>query len=115
MAAASLTLIYRLTNGSRIAYNGYASDAAAVAVKFDQAKVAVAGSDDHIVAPGPGHVIDVCFTTDLATPTHVVVTRNGKNTGDILDVTAHLASVVTRPAICIPFNANEKIGLTQAS
>jgi len=112
MAAALLTINYSF-QGYVKAVSGYASDASNVAVKFDPAKVAVAGSPDYWQTPAPGHLVDVVFTSDLATPTHVQITRNGTPTGDILDVTAHLASVVNRPKVAVPFNSGDKLGLTQ--
>jgi len=111
MAAASLTAT--LSSGRNI--NGYASDAANVAVKFDESKIAVAGSSDSYQVKESCALVDVIFTSDLATPSHVQVQRNGTPTGDILDVTAHLASVVSRPRLSIGFNAGDKLGLMQIS
>jgi len=113
MAAAYLTLIIAGRSGRRYAINGYASDAANVAVKFDEGKIAVAGSQDTYTVKEGAALVDVIFTSDLATPTNIQVQVTGTPTGDILDVTAHLASVVSRPALAIPLGAGSKLGLMQ--
>jgi len=114
MAAALLTMLVSQKNrGARKAVAGYASDASAVLVKFDESKVPVAGSPDFYTAKDSGSIFDVIFTSDLATPTHVQFQINGSPVGDILDVTAQLASVVSRASINIPVNAGDKIGLMQ--
>jgi len=113
MAAALLTVRILSTNGRVFCVSGYASDAANVLVKFDESKIAVAGSPDSYVIKQPGVLTDVCFTSDLATPTHVQIQRNGTPTGDILDVTAQLASVNSRPNPAVPFNSGDKLGIMQ--
>lgn len=113
MAAASLTVVYAGVSGRIYSINGYASDATNVLVKLDEAKIAVAGSADGYKVKEQGSIVDVVFTSDLATPTHVQVQRNGGVTGDILDVTAILASVVNRPSIRIPYRVGDEIKLMQ--
>lgn len=113
MAAAILTIRLAGRSGRVYSVQGYASDASAVAVKFDETKVPVAGSPDSYTCKEPCTLFDVAFTTDLATPTAVQITRNGSPTGDIVDVTAQLVSVVSRPNPSIPFAQGDKIGLMQ--
>lgn len=113
MAAAQLTVRFLGRSGRIYSINGYASDASNVLVKFDESKVAVSGSPDYYVLKENASLIDVCFTTDTATPTSVQTLRQGSPTGDILDITAHLASVVNRPNPNIGFNAGEKFSLMQ--
>jgi len=114
MAAALGT--FRINVNGRIkCVSAYASDAAAVLVKFDESKIAVAGSNDKIVLPNGGTLVDVCMTSDLATPTHIQLLVNGVPTGDILDVTAHLASVVTRPNPVLAIPAGAQLQAMQIS
>jgi len=115
MAAALLTVRYAGQSGRIYSIAGYASDASNVLVKFDESKVPGAGSMDQYTVKEPGAVVDVCFTSDLATPTHVQLLRNGSPTGDILDVTSQLASVVQRPSPHAVFMAGDKIGLMQVA
>lgn len=115
MAAALLTMVYTGKSGRRYSISGYASDASNVLVKFDESKIAVAGSADSYTTKEPGVLSDVCFTSDLATPTHIQILRNGAPTGDILDVTAQLASVVSRPSPVIPFGYSDKIQIMQVA
>lgn len=113
MAAALCTVVFIGRSGRRYSVSGYASDSSAVLIKFDEAKAAVAGSPDYYTTKEDGVLSDVCFTTDLATPTHVMVMRDGTPTGDILDVTAQLASVVYRPSPAVPYPAGAKIQIMQ--
>jgi len=115
MAAALLSLIYQGKSGRRYSISGYASDAANVLVKFDESKVAVAGSPDSYIVKEAGALVDVVFTSDLATPTHIQVQRNGTPTGDVFDVTSILASVTSRPTAVIPFMPGDKLALNQIS
>ena len=55
--------------------NAYLSDTSAVAVKFDESKIAVAGSPDNWVAKELCDLIDVALKSDLATPTHLQLLR----------------------------------------
>lgn len=112
MAAASGTV--RISTGNRVkAINMYLSDASNVLAKFDESKVAVAGSNDKVVLINGGMLVDVCLTSDIATPTHLQILVNGQPTGDILDATAHLASVVTRPNPAIPIPAGAQFQIMQ--
>jgi len=113
MAAAVIQFRFLTQSGRIVCVNGYASDAAAVAVKFDESKVAVAGSPDIWTAKENCWLIDVCAISDLATPTSLQLLVNGTPTGDILDVTGHLASVVARPNPKLPLSAGAKFGATQ--
>jgi len=114
MAAAQGTVRFRGRNSGRTyAINFYASDAANVAVKFDESKIAVAGSPDSWTAKEPSDLVDIAFTSDLATPTAVQLLVNGTPTGDILDVTAQLISVTVRPNASLALGAGQKFGMTQ--
>lgn len=113
MAAALLTIVFSGRSGRKYAVSGYANDTTNNLVKFDEAKIAVAGSADNYVCKEAGFLADVIFTSDLATPTHIQIQRNGTPTGDILDVTASLASVVNRAWLASPFNQGDKIQIMQ--
>lgn len=113
MAAAQLTLRIQDANGRVRTVNGYASDSSNVLVKWDESKVAVSGSADFYTAKQPCKIVDIAFTTDLATPTSVQCLVNGTPTGDILDVTACLVSVVVRPTPVIGLNAGDRFQLMQ--
>lgn len=113
MAAAYLTITIKNASGRRKSISGYASDASAALCRFDESKIATAGSPDNIVAKENGQIIDICFTSDLATPTHVQLLVNGTPTGDILDVTAQLASITARAPIGCNVSAGSKIQLMQ--
>lgn len=113
MAAALLTMVYVGKSGRRYCISAYANDTSNNLVRFDEAKVAAAGSPDQYNVKEDGVVDDIIFTSDLATPTHVQLLRNGAPTGDIFDVTAQLASVVNRPNIDCPYAAGDKIALMQ--
>lgn len=113
MAAALGTVRFLVPGGRVKAVNFYASDTSAVLVKFDESKVAVAGSNDKVVLPNGGTLIDVAFTSDLATPTNVQLLVNGIPTGDVLDVTAHLTSVVNRPNPALPIGPGQQFQMMQ--
>jgi len=115
MAAALATLRYRGNSGRIQSYSCYLNDTTNNLARFDEAKIAVAGSSDFLTAKENGAIIDICLTSDLATPTHIQILRNGTPTGDILDATAQLASVVNRPSPITPFNSGDKIGLMQVA
>lgn len=113
MAAALGTLRVSEAGGRLRAVSFYLSDAANVLAKFDEAKVAIATSNDHFQANAPCNVVDVCLTSDTATPTHLQVLVNGKPTGDLLDCTAMQISVVNRPNMLIGLRAGDKFQLMQ--
>lgn len=113
MAAALLTMRIQDANGRIRAISGYASDSSNALVKWDESKVAVTGSADFYTAKQPCKILDICFTSDLATPTHVQCLVNGTPTGDILDVTSILASVVVRPTPVIGLAAGDRFQLMQ--
>lgn len=115
MAAALLTLRIMDANGRLRCVSGYASDSSNVFVKWDESKVAVAGSGDFYTAKQPCKIVDICFTSDLATPTHVQALVNGTPTGDILDVTSILASVNSRATPVIGLNAGDRFQLMQVA
>lgn len=113
MAAALGTLVYVGKSGRKYSVSIYLNDTTNNLVRFDESKIAVAGSMDNYTVKEPGAIADICLTTDVATPTHVQILRNGAPTGDILDATAQLASVVNRPSPICPFNFGDKIQLLQ--
>ena len=115
MAAAQLIIRYLGASGRLYCISGYASDVAAVAVKFDESKIAVAGSFDSYVTKEPGTLVDVAMASALATPTHLQIQRNGTPTGDILNCTCQQITVVARPNPNTPFAAGDKIGIMQLS
>lgn len=112
MAAAYLTLTIQEGN-RRKCVQGYANDTQNALVTFDQAKIPVAGSPSKISQKVNGHIVDVLFTSDLATPTHIQFLVNNQPTGDILDVTAQLASVENRAKIALPVQAGSEISIIQ--
>jgi hypothetical protein len=110
MAAASGTA--RILYGTAMqSVSIYCADTSDTLVTFDESKIAVAGSNDGYVAKAAGKLVDVCLTSDVATPTHIQVMRNGAPTGDILDCTAQLASVVARPNPRVSLNKGDKLQL----
>jgi hypothetical protein len=113
MAAAQGTIRILDSNGRIRTVNFYLSDASNVLAKFDESKVAVAGSADNYQAKAQCKVIDVCLTSDVATPSSLQILVNGTPTGDILDATAQLASVVTRPNPVIGLNVGDKLQMMQ--
>lgn len=113
MAAALLTIVYVGQSGRRYSVSGYASDAANVLVKFDESKAAVAGSPDFYTTKENGVLTDICLTSDVATPTHLLILRNGTPMGDCVDCSAQLASVVYRPSPAVPYAAGDKLQLMQ--
>jgi len=113
MAAAILTVRYLGASGRLYAINAYANDTSNNLIRFDESKVAVAGSPDAYQTKESGSLVDIAFISDLATPTSVQILRNGTPTGDILDVTSQLCSVTDRPSPRTPFFAADKIQLMQ--
>lgn len=113
MAAALGTVVYQGRSGRRYAISMYLNDTTNNLARFDEAKIAVAGSSDGYTIKESGAIVDVCLTSDVATPTHIQIQRNGQPTGDILDCTAQLASVVNRPAIMCPLAAGDKLQIMQ--
>lgn len=113
MAAALATVRLQGRSGRIYSISTYLNDTSNNLARFDEAKVAVAGSADSYVVKEPCSLFDVCLTSDLATPTHLQIQRNGTPTGDIIDATAHLASVVNRPNPSIGFAPGDKLGIMQ--
>jgi len=113
MAAALATVRLLGRSGRVYAISTYLNDTANNLARFDEAKAAVAGSQDQYTVKEPATLIDVCLTSDVATPTHLQIQRNGTPTGDILDCTAQLASVVNRPNPGVGFNQGDKLGIMQ--
>lgn len=113
MAAALGTMILVGKSGRKYAVSIYLNDTTNNLVRFDEAKIAVAGSPDNYTMKESGYLVDICLTSDVATPSHLMISRNGTPTGDILDCTAQLASVVNRPSPGVPFTGGDKIQLTQ--
>lgn len=113
MAAALGTLVYQGRSGRRYSISMYLNDTTNNLARFDESKISVAGSADSYVCKEPGAIVDICLTSDIATPTHLQIQRNGAPTGDILDATAQLASVVYRPNPVCPFNQGDKIYIMQ--
>lgn len=112
--AVALATIRLMGRGGRIyAISTYLNDTSNNLARFDESKVAVAGSADAYIIKEPASLIDVCLTSDLATPTHLQIQRNGTPTGDILDCTAQLASVVNRPNPLVGFNQGDKLQIMQ--
>lgn len=112
-ALASITFIGR--SGRRYVFSGYLNDTTNNLVKFDESKVAASGSPDSVTLKEPGFITDICLTSDVATPSHLQLQRNGIPTGDILDCTAQLASVVNRPVVASPFNGGDKLQIMQVA
>lgn len=116
MAAALGTCRFLGKTSNKIyAVSTYLNDTAANPARFDQSKIAVAGSNDYVSFQEHVTLIDVCLTSDIATPTHLQIIVNGNPTGDILDATAHLASVVNRPNPAILVMSGSKFQMTQIS
>lgn len=114
MATAKGTM--RIAEGNRIrAISIYLDDTTNDAVTFDESKIAVAGSPQEYVVKSNSTIVDICLTSDVATPTHLQVLYNGVPTGDILDCTAQLASVVARPNPMIPLSSGAKIKIIQVA
>lgn len=113
MAAALATVKLSGKSGRVYAVSMYLNDTTNNLARFDESKIAVAGSADHYIVKEPSSITDVCLTSDLATPTHLQIQRNGTPTGDILDCTAQLASVMHRPSPICPFNAGDKLMIMQ--
>jgi len=112
MAAALGTAVI-LSNGRKYSISVYLNDTTNNLARFDESKIAVAGSPDKYVVKNAGHLVDVCLTSDLATPTHLQIQVNGTPTGDILDCTAQLASVVNRPNAAVPLRAGDQLAIMQ--
>lgn len=113
MAVALATMVVLNKNGRRQSVSTYLNDTTNNLARFDESKIAVAASPDSFTMKDPGAIIDICLTSDLATPTHLQILRNGTPTGDILDCTAQLASVVNRPNPNVFFNQGDKIQISQ--
>lgn len=114
MAAALATCRFIGKNTNRIyCISTYLNDTTTNPARFDMSKIAVAGSNDYVSFPEPTSLFDVCLTSDIATPTHLQLIVNGQPTGDILDATAHLASVVNRPNPNLGISAGAKFQITQ--
>lgn len=113
MAAALATMVIQGRSGRRYSISVYLNDTTNNLARFDEAKIAVAGSADNFQVKEACSIIDICLTSDLATPTHLQIQRNGTPTGDILDCTAQLASVVSRPSPICPLAPGDKISIMQ--
>jgi len=114
--AAALGTFRFLVPGNRVkAVSAYASDASNALIRFDEGKVAGANSNDGVTLLQGGTLIDVCWTSDVATPTHVQLLVNGTPSGDVLDFTAHLASVVNRPNPTLGIPSQAKLQAMQVA
>lgn len=113
MAVALSTVVYTGRSGRKYAISMYLNDTTNNLARFDESKIAVAGSQDNYIFKESGVLSDICLTSDLATPTHLQILRNGTPTGDIMDCTANLASVVMRPSPLVPFQAGDKLQIMQ--
>jgi len=111
--AAALGTVVLLGQGRKTSISMYLNDTAANLARFDESKVAVAGSPDKYVVKFPCALVDVALTSDLATPTHLQIQVNGTPTGDILDCTAQLISVVNRPNPGVPLRAGDQLAIMQ--
>lgn len=115
MAAALATVRLLGVSGRIYAVSMYLNDTTNNLARFDESKIAVAGSSDAYICKERCSLIDVCLTSDIATPTHLQIQRNGSPTGDILDATAQLASVVNRPNPLVGFNSTDKLQIMQVA
>lgn len=115
MAAALGTVRFQGNSGHIHSISVYLNDTTNALATWDESKVAVAGSPNKYVVKETGFLVDVALTTDLATPTHLQISRNGQPTGTILDCTAQLASVVSRPSPRLAFTAGMEISITQVA
>jgi len=111
--AAALGTIVITEGGRKRAISMYLNDTTNNLARFDEAKIAVAGSPDKYVVKAPCMLTDICLTSDLATPTALQIQVNGTPTGDIVDCTAQLASVVVRPNPAVPLRAGDQLAINQ--
>lgn len=106
----AMTLI--LANGVTRIVDLYCDDTATNPVRFDGGGGASATSPTSYTAPQNCMIADVILAAATG-QTKTQVNRNNAATGDILRNSVHLASVATRPALRIPYNAGNLITMTQ--
>jgi len=91
----------------------YNADVANNLVRFGEGGKAVATSPDYYVFPISGYILDIIWVTGLTDTGYQLVNRNGSPTGDILDAAIQDDGVSFRPRHRIPFNAGQRLTLTQ--
>ncbi len=112
MAASYGSAIFVGASRRRYYKDVYLDDVAGAAVRWDAGAGASATSDTFMLPPENVVLIDVIIASATG-QTKTQICRDNVPTGDILRNSLHLAAVVTRPGLSIPFGRGQKISMLQ--
>lgn len=90
----------------------YFDDTAGNPVRWDSGAGATATSETSWTPSEPILLLDVCLAAATG-QTKTQVNRDNQPTGNILRNSLHLASVVVRPQLRIPYGAGQRIAMVQ--
>lgn len=93
--------------------DGYFSDVASAAAKWDSGQGASATSAEQWIPPENVVLKDIAIVVGGTDTLKFQLTRNGVSTGDILRHSVHLNTLANRPVLSIPFGAGQQIGAIQ--
>jgi len=99
-------------SGRRYSKAIYASDTTGVPAKFDNGSGANANGDPNIQFRENVILTDVSMAA-APTVTQLVVTVDGRQTGDTLQLASQLAATANRVALSIPLPVGSRMGLVQ--
>jgi len=105
------TAIFIGKSGIRYNKSVYLPDVVGSLVCWGVGGVASATSPQYFQSPEPVVLRDLIMVADVTDARNLEPARNGVATGDIITTTNHLASVVFRPGLMIPFGALQQIQL----
>lgn len=113
MAAARYATLVVNMGGSNINVDMYISDIANAKANFASGGVSSSTSETFWKAPSAGVIVDFSVATGLTDTTAGQVVINNAPTMSIIRWANHLNSLNNRPALNIPFNKDELIGILQ--
>jgi len=114
MVAAPQYATMVISNGNAsINVDVYCSDVANALATFDSGAGSGASSQNFFKSPISGRIVDFAINTGMTDTTAARVIINNSPTKSILRFANQLNSLATRPALNIPINAGENIGLIQ--
>jgi hypothetical protein len=101
------------TGGGNLSVDVYLSDVANGAGNFDSGVTAGASSETFWKSPVNGLIVDFSVKTGLTDTTAGRVTINGAPTKSVVRWANHVNTLNNRPALNIPINAGENLGIIQ--
>ncbi len=90
----------------------YLSDTTGVTAKFDNGSGANANGDMNVQFPENVYLADVSMAAAPAV-TQLVITIDGKQTGDTLQIASQLAATANRVALAVPLPRGSRMGMVQ--